>query len=230
MKIASNSNHFSSKSRVLLGFLAVLLIGGVLLAGFGAVSKAFAARNGSPQAKPRTSPAPSYKSDVASNSDPARRLDEHGNRPQGSTSFLPLAPRNTRAMRPAGNGDWFSLGPPGGDVFDAAVSTTDSGIVLAGIAPDGSFGGTLYRSTDAGETWSEVPQLNGISVFDIEFTANGAAYIGTQNSVRQSTDGGMRWTLLSLGIGPSAQVIDVALVPSNPGTMWAGMADATGGP
>ena len=36
--------------------------------------------------------------------------------------------------------------PPGGDVFDAAVSTIDSAIALAGIAPDGSFGGTARLS------------------------------------------------------------------------------------
>ena len=60
-------------------------------------------------------------------------------------------------IRPAGSGDWISLGPPGGDVFDAAASTVDANIVLAGLAPGGSFGGTLYRSSDGGNTWSEVP-------------------------------------------------------------------------
>jgi len=133
-----------------------------------------------------------------------------------------------RTKRPAGSGNWFSLGPPGGDVFDAAVSTADPGIVLAGIAPDGSFGGTLYRSTDAGNTWSEVLPLDGTSVFDIEFAPNGAAYIGTQHSVRRSTDGGITWTLLNLGIGVNDQIFDVALDPSNPLIIWAGIADAGG--
>ena len=96
-------------------------------------------------------------------------------------SFLPLHPLSSRAIRPAGTGNWSSLGPPGGDVFDAAASTTDPSIALAGIAPDGSFGGTLYRSTDAGNTWSQVLPLNGTSVFDIEFEADGTAYIGTQD-------------------------------------------------
>ena len=131
-------------------------------------------------------------------------------------SFLPLPPRNTRAIRPTGNGDWFSLGPPGGDVFDAAVSTVDPGIVLAGIAPDGSFGGTLYRSSDGGDIWSEVLALQGISVFDIEFAPTGTAYIGTQDSIRRSTDDGLSWMLLNLGIGLNDQVFDVALDPSNP--------------
>ena len=70
--------------------------------------------------------------------------------------------------------------------------------------------------------------LSGISVFDIEFAPDGAAYIGTQDSVRRSTDGGNSWTLLNLGIGVNDQVFDVALDPSNPSILWAGIADASG--
>ena len=56
----------------------------------------------------------------------------------------------------------------------------------------------------------------------------GTAYIGTQDSVRRSTDGGLSWMLLNLGIGLNDQVFDVALDPSNPLTIWAGIADASG--
>jgi photosystem II stability/assembly factor-like uncharacterized protein len=113
-------------------------------------------------------------------------------------------------------------------VFDAAVSTLDSNIALAGIAPDGSFGGTLYRSSDGGSTWSEVPALDGISVFDIEFAPDGTAFLGSQDSVRESTDGGLSWVTLNLGIGVNDQVFDVALDPSDSSIIWAGIADASG--
>ena len=221
MKNSSNSNYFYSKTRLLLGFLGVLLSGCVLLAGVGALSKTFAARIGSPQAGTGISSA------QLSNLDASRRLDERGNRPAGM-SFLPLHQPGSRAIRPAGTGNWSLLGPPGGDVFDAAASTADPNIALAGIAPDGSFGGTLYRSMDAGNTWSQVLPLNGISVFDIEFKADGTVYIGTQDSVRRSTDGGVSWTSLDLCIGANDQVFDVALDPSNPLIIWAGIADAGG--
>jgi photosystem II stability/assembly factor-like uncharacterized protein len=221
MKTASSSNRFNSNSRLLLGLLGLLLSGCVVLAGVGALSKTFAARIGSPQAGTGISSAQS------SNLDASRRLDERGNRPAGM-SFLPLHPPGSRAIRPAGTGNWSLLGPPGGDVFDAAASTADPNIALAGIAPDGSFGGTLYRSTDAGNTWSQVLPLNGISVFDIEFKADGTVYIGTLDSVRRSTDGGVSWTSLDLGIGANDQVFDVALDPSNPLIIWAGIADAGG--
>src|SRR5882672_7710981 len=229
MKTASSSNRFNSNSRLLLGFLGVLLCGCVLLAGLGAISKTFAARIGSPHTVPGTSAAMSSKNDVASNPGPARRIDEQGNRPRGM-SFLPLPARNTRAIRSTGNGTWFSLGPPGGDVFDAAASTVDANIVLAGLAPGGSFGGTLYRSSDGGNTWSEVPTLDGTSVFDIEFAPapENTTYLGTQDSVRKSTDGGLSWVTLNLGIGANDQVFDVAIDPSDPSILWAGIADASG--
>jgi len=70
--------------------------------------------------------------------------------------------------------------------------------------------------------------LNGISVFDIEFKADGTVYIGTQDSVKRSTDGGVSWASLDLGIGANDQVFDVALDPSNPLIIWAGIADAGG--
>src|SRR5215471_9300380 len=196
MKSASNFNHFYSTSRLLLGSIIVLLSGCILLVSFGALSKTYAARIGSPRVAPISCSAPSSKNDHATNRRPAGRLDKEGNRPN-SVSFLPLHSRSDHATWPAGIGNWSSLGPPGGDVFDAAVSTADPSIALAGIAPDGSFGGTLYRSTDGGNTWSEVLALDGISVFDIEFAFDGTAYIGTQDSVRRSSDGGMSWTLLN---------------------------------
>src|SRR5438874_3877043 len=91
MKSTSNSNRFYSNSRLLIGFLVVLLSGCVLLAGFGAISKTFAVRISSPRAVPANSLALSSKYDVAFGPGPARRLDEQGNRPEGM-SFLPLAP------------------------------------------------------------------------------------------------------------------------------------------
>src|SRR5437660_91463 len=101
-------------------------------------------------------------------------------------------------------------------------------VLLAGILPDSGFNGTLYRSGDGGNTWSEVPALAGTSVYDIEFAAGGNAYIGTLDSVWESSDGGLTWIAHSLGIGVNDQVLDVALDPSDPSILWAGIADASG--
>src|SRR6266850_4714776 len=225
MKSTSSPNHFDSNFRLLLGFLGLLLSGCVLLAGLGAMSKTFAARIGSPHAVPSTSLALSSKKDVAFNLGPAHRLDEQGNRASGIKPGTAVGTKY-RGERPVGASAWTSLGPPGGDVFDVAASTVDANIVLAGLAPGGSFGGTLYRSSDGGTNWSEVPALDGISVFDIEFAPDGTTYLGTQDSVRKSTDGGLSWVTLNLGIGANDQVFDVAIDPADPSILWVGVADA----
>jgi photosystem II stability/assembly factor-like uncharacterized protein len=149
-----------------------------------------------------------------------RHLDEQGYRPSSVTLARSGGAKISGEV--AGAGAWSLLGPPGGNVVDAAVSTVDPNIVLAGT--DSS----LYRSADGGNTWSEVPALTGTSVYDIEFAASGKAYIATLNSVWESSDGGLTWVARNLGIGANDQVLDVALDPSNGSILWAGIADANG--
>jgi photosystem II stability/assembly factor-like uncharacterized protein len=200
------------------------------LVGSGAISKRSGETNGSARSLQTTTAFANMGhslKDVALRDNPQRYLDQKGNRASG---FKPESALGTKhhGARPAGVAAWTSLGPPGGDVFDAAVSTVDSSIALAGLAPGGSFGGTLYRSSDGGNNWSNVPALDGISVFDIEFAPDGTSYLGTQDSVRKSTDGGLTWVTLNLGIGVNDQIFDVAIDPSNPSTLWIGVADASG--
>jgi photosystem II stability/assembly factor-like uncharacterized protein len=227
MKHKSSSQFSYSNPRLLIGLFFVLSSVFLTLVGSDAISKGFGETKRpmrSLQTATVANPRP-FSKDVAE--DPNRYLDEKGNRASGFKPW-PTVTAKHRGEMPAGNGDWISLGPPGGDVFDATVSTIDPGIALAGIAPDGSFGGTLYRSSDSGGTWSEVLALDGISVFDIEFAPEGTAYIGTQDSVRESTDEGLSWAVLNLGIGVNDQVFDLALDPSDPSIIWAGIADASG--
>jgi hypothetical protein len=160
-----------SNPRLLIGLFFVLLSVSLALGGSGVFSKGSGntkESTGSPQTATATAKPQPKSKDVILKDNPHRYLDEKGNRVGGIKPGT-VASTKYRGERTAGGGAWALLGPPGGDVFDTAVSTVDSSIALAGIAPDGSFGGTLYRSTDGGNTWSEVPALDGISVFDIEF-------------------------------------------------------------
>jgi photosystem II stability/assembly factor-like uncharacterized protein len=229
MKNPSNSQSAFLKHRLLIGLSIVLLSISFALVGSGAVSKAFGGTKGSmssPQTAAAAGNTQSQSKDIVSGDDLQRHLDQKGNRASG----LKPAPavRAKHRVRPGGVAAWASLGPPGGDVFDVASSTVDANVVLAGLAPGGSFGGTLYRSSDGGNNWSEVQVLDGTSVFDIEFEPDGTAYLGTQDSVRKSTDGGLSWVTLNLGIGANDQVFDVALDPSDSSIIWAGIADAAG--
>jgi len=231
MKYISKSQFAFSNRRLLISLFFALLSVSLALVGLGAISKG----NGdtkqsmsSPQtAAASTASAQPNSKNATPRDNPYRYLDQKGNRPNGIKPG-PAVPARHQGEGPAGSGAWVSLGPPGGDVSDVAASTLDANIVLAGLAPGGSFGGTLYRSSDGGNTWSEVPALDGTSVFDIEFAPDGTTYIGTQDSVRKSTDGGLSWATLNLGIGANDQVFDVAIDPSDPSILWAGVADAAG--
>jgi photosystem II stability/assembly factor-like uncharacterized protein len=228
MKSKFSSQSSFSNPRLLLGLFVVLLgafLAIISLAGNSTTSgetNGFTTRPETTAIGANTRPS---SQGLANNFN--RALDDKGNRPNAS-KFGSSVGVKRHGHLPAGGGAWGSLGPPGGDVFDAAASTVDAKIALAGLAPGGSFGGTLYRSTDTGNTWSEVSALSGISVFDIEFAPDGIVYIGTLDSIRKSTDEGLSWTALNLGIGPNDQVFDVALDPSDSSIIWAGIADAGG--
>jgi photosystem II stability/assembly factor-like uncharacterized protein len=231
MKYISKSQFAFCNRRLLISLFFALLSVSLALVGLGAISKGTGDTKqsmSSPQtARASTANAQPNSKNATPRDNPYRYLDQKGNRANGIEPG-PAVPARHQGKRPAGSGAWVSLGPPGGDVFDVAASTLDANIVLAGLAPGGSFGGTLYRSSDGGNTWSEVPALGGTSVFDIEFAPDGTTYIATQDSVRKSTDSGLSWATLNLGIGANDQVFDVAIDPSDPSILWAGVADAAG--
>src|SRR5439155_605673 len=214
------------------GLFVVSLSASLTLVGSGAISNGFGDTKESTGSRQTATATPNPQPDAkraTRRDNPQGYLDEKGNRASGKKPGTAVGTKY-HGERPIGGGAWSSLGPPGGDVFDVAASTVDANIVLAGLAPGGSFGGTLYRSSDGGNTWSEVPALDGVSVFDIEFAPapDGITYLGTQDSVRKSTDGGLSWVTLNLGIGANDQVFDVALDPSDSSIIWAGIADASG--
>src|SRR5438445_6796949 len=232
MKRKYNSQYAFSNLRLLIGLFVVSLSASLTLVGSGTISNGFGDHKesmGSRQIATATPNPQPHAKGAALRNNPRRYLDEKGNRASGTKPGTAVGTKY-RGERPVGASAWTSLGPPGGDVFDVAASTVDADIVLAGLAPGGSFGGTLYRSSDGGNTWSEVPALDGVSVFDIEFAPApaGITYLGTQDSVRKSTYGGRRWVTLNLVLGSNEQVFDVALDPSDSSIIWAGIADASG--
>ena len=137
-------------------------------------------------------------------------------------------PEQNQASALAGGESWTALGPFGGDVHDVARSPISPDIMLAGVAPAGSTGGALFRSTDGGTSWSIVPGLTSTSVYDIEFAPDGTAYIGSIDSIWKSTNSGASFTSLSLGIGLNDQVFDVAINPGDANELWIAIADAIG--
>ncbi len=161
---------------------------------------------------------------------PAGFTDVHGQRAPGFAVNDASGHSGDAAWRGRGpcDADWGALGPFGGDAEDVAVSPVDPAIVLAGLAPNGSSGGTLFRSVDGGASWTEVAALSGTSVFSIAFTSTGAVYIGTEDGVWKSTDGGATWAQLDLNIGLNDTVKVVSIDPANESVVYAGVDSALG--
>ncbi|MDH3734870.1 MAG: glycosyl hydrolase [Gemmatimonadota bacterium] len=125
------------------------------------------------------------------------------------------------------------------------VHPRDSRVVfVAAEGPLWSAGGDrgLYRSTDGGETWAPVLQIDAdTGVTDIEFAPDdpdvlyAAAYQrrrqiwghlagGPNSGIHKSTDGGETWRRITTGL-PSGDVgkIGLAVTPANPDVVYATM-------
>jgi len=117
-----------------------------------------------------------------------------------------------------------------------AVARSDANVVYAGtgettIRLDVSFGDGLYRSTDAGRTWShaglrETRHIGRICVHpqdaDLVYVAALGDAFGAndERGVYRSRDGGANWELV-LHRGPDAGAVDLSMDPNNPRILFA---------
>src|SRR5436190_16639317 len=111
MKNESNSRSAFFNLRISISLLIVLLGAFLALIGFGTISNGSAKGNGSPLFGGTTA-------------HDRRSFDQYGNR-ASSVGFVHRHAVKYRRARILGEGAWSSLGPPGGDVSDAAASSTN---------------------------------------------------------------------------------------------------------
>jgi photosystem II stability/assembly factor-like uncharacterized protein len=101
------------------------------------------------------------------------------------------------------------------------------------MAPAVALAGTrngLYRSQDAGETWSKVadPALGSMTVtalafrFDVAYLAGASSSGDAEVLLRKSTDGGKTWTVIrhNLPSSPVHRVVKLALEPGDRNALW----------
>ncbi|MFO7767812.1 MAG: hypothetical protein R6W82_02485 [bacterium] len=136
---------------------------------------------------------------------------------------------------------WFPVTDgqvPLGSVGAVAVADSDPDVVYLGTGSDGlrsnvSIGRGVYKSTDAGATWSymglyEAGQIGGVRIHptdpDVVYVAaNGNAFKpNPERGVFKTTDGGRSWRQV-LAISDSTGAMDVEFKPDDPSVVYAWM-------
>jgi photosystem II stability/assembly factor-like uncharacterized protein len=114
------------------------------------------------------------------------------------------------------------------DLYHAALNAVaidpgDSQTYYAGVS--GENGAGLYKSADAGKTWTRVPSLSGISVFCLAIWEKDRQVMvaGTNRGVYRSGDSGESWDRISPPGNYELQVVmSIAINPRNSAVIYAG--------
>ncbi len=125
-----------------------------------------------------------------------------------------------------------------GSMGDIDVADSDPRVIYAGTGSDGyrsnvAIGRGVYKSSDAGATWSHVGlatvgNIGGVEIHpsnpDIAFVAAiGNPFKPTSDrGVYRTTDGGKSWTKV-LFVSDSTGAVDVEFQPGNPNVVYASM-------
>lgn len=129
-----------------------------------------------------------------------------------------------------------------GSIGAIAVAESDPNVVYVGTGEhpvrgqSSSYGNGVFRSTDAGKTWSSLGlastrQISQVRVHpsnpDVVYVAaQGDRWKGTsERGIYRSTDGGKRWTLVLEGTNPTSGASDLSMDPSNPRILYAAFWD-----
>ena len=132
-----------------------------------------------------------------------------------------------------------------GSVGALAVAPSDPNVVYAGSGeglrrPDLSVGDGIYKSTDAGKTWTHLglrdgQQINAIAVDPRDPNRLFAAVLGhpygpnAQRGLYRSADGGKTWQKV-LGHGVDTGAVTVVIDPHDPDVVYAALWASRNGP
>jgi photosystem II stability/assembly factor-like uncharacterized protein len=128
---------------------------------------------------------------------------------------------------------------------DLAIAPSDPSVIYAGTGEEDSRnsispGGGVYKSTDAGETWTfvglkETQAVGRILVHPTDPNTVWVAAVGAiwnsnpERGLYKSTNGGENWRLVKF-ISDKAGFVDLAMDPRNPNVLWASSWERQRGP
>ena len=142
---------------------------------------------------------------------------------------------------------WFPIfdDQPTGSIGDVAVAPSNPDVIYVGSGeglqrPDLSVGDGMYKSTDAGKTWThkglkDVQQIGGLAIDPTNENRVFVAALGhpygpnTQRGVYRTLDGGNTWENV-LYKDENTGAIQVTIDPNNPQIIFADMWAARQGP
>jgi len=129
-----------------------------------------------------------------------------------------------------------------GSIGAIAVAESDPNVVYVGTGEhairgqSSSYGDGVYKSTDAGKTWSRIgleatKQISAVRVHpsnpDLVYVAGqGDRWKGTPDrGVYRSSDGGKTWTHVLKGVNATSGPSDLSMDPTNPRILYAAFWD-----
>ncbi len=123
-------------------------------------------------------------------------------------------------------------------IGDVAVHQTDTSVVWVGTGEranrqSSSWGDGVYKSTDGGETWTNMglPESHHIGRIVMHPDDSDVVYVAAlghlwgpnpDRGLYRTTDGGRTWERI-LNVDPLTGAVDVAMDPSNPDILYAAM-------
>ncbi len=110
---------------------------------------------------------------------------------------------------------WTFSNVPGGSVLALEIDPTNSQVAYA--VRDAFGGGHVFKTTNGGASWTDIsgnlPDLPTNTIKVGKTSSGDVLYIGNDDGVYSSSDGGAHWSRLGDGL-PHAQVVELALNPT----------------
>ena len=131
-----------------------------------------------------------------------------------------------------GGGSWVTTGFSDRPANALAIDPTTPMTLFAatGDCHPRACGGAVYKSTDGGDTWSDVLAGPYVHAIVIDPTTSTTLYAGTVGGsltpgVVKSVDGGVSWTAANLGL-PDGAISALVVHPAIPSMVYAGTEQA----